>query len=410
MNDATPPSAPQPRPTQVVPLSRRGSLVAQSAAAREISLRPTTLEEFLPSVQPWIRLGGWLVVAGFSVGSVFLAMWPYRVVVRGPGLARPSGETGVVSAPRSGRVRAILVRPDQPVERGQVMAILDPTDLQGRQLQLGQNSAALRSQQSARNQEAMAAVEAAELEVEKARAALAFAQSEYDRYLLLLRSGAGSAQQMEEKKANLGVARADLAKAGRMVAELRSRSTSELARLSQELNENRAEQAQLGRDLGRTSVRSPVQGVVLSLALRNPMQEVAAGQELARIAPRTGGLLVKMQVASEDIAEVAPGQRADLRVAACPYPDFGTLPGRVVSVAADTLPSAVEQTPGPGGLTDVPEMKRYIVTIRPDRPDLRTATRRCALRPGMDLRADITTRQETLLSFVLRKARLLVSQ
>jgi multidrug efflux pump subunit AcrA (membrane-fusion protein) len=50
----------------------------------------------------------------------------------------------------------------------------------------------------------------------------------------------------------------------------------------------------------------------------------------------------------------------------------------------------------------------YVVTLRPDHTQLRSSSRSCELRLGMDLRADITTRVETVLQFLLRKSRLLV--
>jgi multidrug efflux pump subunit AcrA (membrane-fusion protein) len=50
------------------------------------------------------------------------------------------------------------------------------------------------------------------------------------------------------------------------------------------------------------------------------------------------------------------------------------------------------------------------VTLKPSRTVLRSGGRSCAVKLGMQLQADIITRQETILRFVLRKTRLLVGQ
>ncbi len=49
----------------------------------------------------------------------------------------------------------------------------------------------------------------------------------------------------------------------------------------------------------------------------------------------------------------------------------------------------------------------YEVTIEPDSLSLGKGDRQCTLQLGMEGRADIITREETVLKFLLRKARLL---
>jgi len=299
------------------------------------------------------------------------------------------------------------------VEQGEVLAVLDGADLEGRELKLQQARTALDSQLDSQRRENRAALQGARLEVQKAEAGYDLANSEYQRYSQLVSSGAASREQMEEKAAGLSVARSTLAKARRDVEQQQSRGATALAILEQQRAANRADQAQLGRDLGRTVVRAPVSGVVFSMALRNPLQVVAAGQELARIAPESTELLVKVLVPSEDIANVEPGQRAYLRLSGCPFPDFGTLGAQVVSVAPDAQAGSAATDPssasaGPGGAGGGMGSGGYVVTLRPDHTQLRSSSRSCELRLGMDLRADITTRVETVLQFLLRKSRLLV--
>ena len=372
-------------------------------------LHEASSEEFLPSVRPWVRLAGFTLVGSFAAAIALMAVWPYRVVVRGNGVVRPSGETSVIHAPFAGRVRQVVVRPNETVVKAQVLALLDPADLQGKQLQVGQSERALELQARALINQGQAALQAAELEVKKSGAALQFAEAEYRRYQQLAGTGAIPSIQLDEKVANYNVARANLAKARQAVAEQRSRNLNEQAALQKELAGNRAEVSQVARDLNKTSLTAPVAGVLFSLNLRNPGQMVSVGEEVARIAPSEAGLLVKVVVPSQDITNVEIAQQADLRITGCPYPDFGTLKAKVISMAPEANLAASRANSTASALAagaDAMPAGGYEVTLQPDAIVLRSSSRSCALRLGMDLTADITTRQETVLQFLLRKARL----
>lgn len=391
------------RPVVAYPRNR----LATRVLAAGLVLREASSEEFLPSVALWVRLAGLTMLGSFAAAIALMAVWPYRVVVRGAGVVRPTGETSVINAPFAARVRQVLVRPNERVHAGQVLAVLDPADLAGKQQQLGQSERALALQARALVNQGSAALESAQLEVDKSKAALRFAAAEYRRFQQLAGTGSITATQLQEKQENTNVARSNLAKARQAVAEQRSRNVKDQAELQKELAINQSEAGQISRDLAKTSVKAPGPGVLFSLNLRNPGQMVAAGEELARIAPSQAGLLVKVLVSSQDITNVEVAQRADLRISGCPYPDYGTLKAKVVSIAPEaTLPAATDQPrgaapPGPTGPGG-----GYEVTMLPSGAVLRSNTRRCDLRIGMDLSADITTRVETVLSFLLRKTRL----
>jgi multidrug efflux pump subunit AcrA (membrane-fusion protein) len=412
----TEPSPTPPERTPAVPLATRSPRSQVVGHPRSLSHRPvdsglvlrdTTAAEFLPSVRPWVRFAGAFLVGSFAAAVGLMHVWPYRVVVRGAGLVRPSGETSVVNAPFAGRVRKLLVRSNQSVQAGDVLAVLDPADLEGKERQLRQSQQALAEQAEALRRQGRAAEESTVLEIEKAEAALRFAEAEYQRYQRLAGTGSIPAIQLEEKEASYRIAQASLAKARQAVDEQRSRNANEQAQLVQELTTNRAERDQLDRDLRKTAVTAPVSGVIFSINLRNPQQVVAAGEELARIAPSGAALVVKVVVPSQEIDNVEVGQKADLRIGGCPYPDFGTLKARVVSIAPEAqLPGGGSPQDERGSAPTPSGSGGYEVTLQPERTELRSGGRTCQLRQGMDLTADITTRIETVLRFLLRKGRL----
>jgi len=365
------------------------------------------LEDYIPSVRPWLPISSLAVISSAALGVGFMAVCPYRVVVRGPGWIRPAGEQVLVNAPFEGRVVSIDVRTNQPVAAGQPIVTLDRARLRGEVQLAGRSREALRQQMQALRQEATADYSRAELEVEKSRSTLDFARSEVRRYENLVRQGAATASLFEAKRAAVAEATATYNQAIENLDAVRSQARSREAELRREWAGIDRSSQEGARNLVNATVRSPVKGIIFQLQVQNPQQTIAAGQALAVITPSSAEKLVKVEVRSEDVQDIIPGQRADLRIASCPYPDFGTLPARVISVSPDALPQrgVAEGTEGVA-----PSSNLYEVTLKPLRLVLRGSARSCAVKMGMHLKADILTREETVLRFVLRKTRLLVGR
>jgi HlyD family secretion protein len=117
-------------------------------------------------------------------------------------------------------------------------------------------------------------------------------------------------------------------------------------------------------------------------------------------------LEVKVFVAIQDIGDVAVGQAVFMRVSACPYPDYGTLRATVTAISPDAITSQdpsrlIERGSRLGSITG------YEVTGRPDVLVLEDAGRSCKIQAGMEGRVDIVSKEETVLHFLLRKARLI---
>lgn len=378
-----------------------------SALSEAVLLPQLDLEDYVPSIRPWLRISTLAVVASAALGVGFMAVSPYRVVVRGPGFVRPAGEQVLVNAPFEGRVVSIDVRTNQAVEAGQPIVTLDRSRLRGEVQQAGRSREALAQQMQALRQQAEADLAKAELEVEKNRSSLEFARSEMQRYELLARQGAAPTSLFEAKRASLAEATATYNQAVQSLTAVRPQARSREAELRKEMSVIERSSQEGARNLVNATVRAPVKGIVFQLKVQNPEQTIAAGQELAVITPSSAEKLVKVEVRSEDVDNIRPGQRAELRIAGCPYPDFGTLPARVISVSPDALPqrSATEGTEGAAQASNL-----YEVKLKPERALLQGGSRSCEVKLGMQLQADIITRQETILRFVLRKTRLLVGQ
>ncbi len=166
---------------------------------------------------------------------------------------------------------------------------------------------------------------------------------------------------------------------------------------------------QVQQDLQKTVIISPETGTILKLELRNSGQVVSPGEHVAQISPSNTPLELKARITAEDISKVQVCKaekvshcqqgKVQMRVSAYPYPDYGILKGAVRSISADAItPESNEKA----SFTPY-----YDVTIEPERLYLEKADKQYPIQPGMEVTANIISQEETVLTFLLRKARLL---
>ncbi|BAU14658.1 HlyD family secretion protein [Leptolyngbya sp. NIES-3755] len=411
--------------------------------------------EFLPRLSPWAIAGGGVMLTVFGAAIVLSTVLKYNVTVKAPATVRPAGDLRLVQSAIEGTVKEITVKENQKVKAGDIVARMDDSrlmttksqlegDLRQGRLQLNQVNAqiqALDSQIAAESNVVDRSVQAAEAQlrsqqrvfqdqqstaasnVDEARAALNLAQDELRRFRQLAAQGAVPALTLKAKEAAVQVAQAkvdrastalnptdaEIARAQEEIAQTQARGASTLATLRQQREQLLQNQIELQRQLDRTSkelqqversfdqsvVRAPISGTVLQLNLRNADQVVRSGEAIAFIAPQNAPFVLKGQIAAQDIDKVKPGQTIQMRVSACPFPDYGTLNGVIKTVAPDARP-AIENAPA-----------TYEITMEPAQSFVGDERRQCPLQAGMEGSVDVISRQETVVQFLLRKTRLI---
>jgi HlyD family type I secretion membrane fusion protein len=435
--------------------------------SNEAVLPKASSDEFLPPISPWTTLGGLFMVGTVGVAFILAALFKYNVTVKAPATVRPLGELRIVQAAKEGTVERIKVKENQVVKQGEIIAILDDSRLQTQKNQLQGNIQQLQRQltqmnaqiaaldrqitaETNRNQRVIASAQAdlsrnqrdyqdrqitTQTDVKEAEAALRLANAEFNAYQQLVESGAVSQLQFQQKQqavkaalarlegvqASLNPSAANVAIASERIAQEKATGEATTATLNKEhvaLIQQQIElQNQLERDvrqlqqveidLKQTIIAAPTEGTILKLNLRNSSQTVQPGTEIAQIAPSNTQSVVKALVTSQDIGKVKTAQNVQLRVSACPYPDYGTLKGVVSAISPDAIALQQDGTTSTVGSHVSGTPSFYEVTIQPERLSLSDGTRQCLIQLGMEGRADIISREETILQFLLRKARLI---
>jgi multidrug efflux pump subunit AcrA (membrane-fusion protein) len=354
------------------------------------SLHSLQGDEFLPPIARWMHLGGLFLVGAFGMALALAAVLEYHVKVRAIATVRPAQEVQLVQGETEGRVKHIEVSENQVVKQGEVLAYLDSPRLP--QLQAEQRA----TESTLENSQTQLARFEFQLEV-------------FDVQILQeagLNASAIVAIQQEppgDRDYHIESALAQIAKLkpkrGEQLAKARDRLLEHFETVNVKLSRLYAQQQQIAREIEAVVVRAPVTGKILQLNLRNPGQILRPGDAIARLVPSDVPLTIAALVAARDIGQVERGQRAQLRVSAYPYPDYGLLEGKVAAIAPDALPC---QGNCPAGVSAY-----YEVAIAPTQPYLVRRDRRYPLQPGMEVIADIISRKERVATFILRKARLL---
>jgi HlyD family secretion protein len=295
---------------------------------------------------------------------------------------------------------------------------------------------------------AQANLQKAQADLQKAQADLSFAQVDRDRYEQLAQVGAIGKREFEQKKlivtqtqatlegekkavdiaqakvqaasAAVNPSNATIAIATERIAQEIARGRATIATLKKEkqaliqrrveiqnqLGQSQKELLQVARQLQDTILRASSDGIILKLNLRNPGQVLRASEAIAEIAPNNAPLVIKAMIPTQEIKNVTIGHKAQLRIDACPYPDYGTLKGVVKAVSPDAITSTNNTDAAKSGST-TPAPSYFEATIQPESLTFGNGDRQCHIQSGMEVKADIISQEDTVLQFMLRKARLI---
>jgi multidrug efflux pump subunit AcrA (membrane-fusion protein) len=227
---------------------------------------------------------------------------------------------------------------------------------------------------------------------------------------------------LENTRAALNPIDAEVAIARENIARERATGTATLASLQRDkealiqqrieiekqIESDNSELQQVEKEIAQTAIAAPADGILFQLNLRNSGQTVKMGDKIAQIAPSQTGLAIEALVAAQDISKVKTEQPAQMRVSACPYPDYGTLKGSVTNISPDVISSQNNpSSANPSSQSTNASNDFYAVTIKPESLSLSQGQKKCLVQLGMEGRADIISREETVLQFLLRKARLI---
>jgi len=164
----------------------------------------------------------------------------------------------------------------------------------------------------------------------------------------------------------------------------------------EKLNEVEAEMSRIQESGGaledqvkRTSVRSPVKGVVKQLLINTVNGVVQPGMDIIEIVPLDDKLLVEAKIKPSDVAYLYPGLKAVVKFTAYDFAIYGGLEGEVVLVSADTI-------------VDEEGNSFYLIRVKTDKSYLEKENEKHAILIGMVANVDIITGKKTVMDYILK--------
>ena len=336
-------------------------------------------------------------------------------ITRSDGRIVPDGREQVIASLESGILRELFVKEGQEVAAGQELAQLDPTRVEAQQNEGQAKRLALKAQVARLSAEAsgkplkfppevLAVPRIAEAEMEAfeaRRRLLDEAVSSINRSTALLGREQKLAQDMSAKGLMSDV---ELMRLNRQVNEMqqqrqerigrfRQEASSEAVRVSNELAQQDEQMVVRQDALARTSLKSPVRGVVKNIRVSTVGGIVGAGAPIMEISPLGPRVLVEARIRPRDIGFVRVGQIAEVKLSGYDFNVYGGLEGKIEYIGPDAVNPEGDKA-GEGGY--------YRATIAADRNNLRMKGKPLPVIPGMTATVEIKTGERSVLSYLLR--------
>lgn len=358
------------------------------------------------------------IITILCLALLCLLAWAYfgRVeeVSSGTGKVVPTSREQRVESLEGGILAELLVAEGDIVEKGQVLARLDPTKVGSNVEESAARyraalAAAARLQAEVEGGEPAypALLEAhpdltgAETELYRARrrslaqslewvlASLELVRSELRLTRSLMQEGAAS--NVEVLRLERQVAELEL-KQSELRSEYRVRARDELAKVKGELDALSSVVEGRADSLTRLTFHSPVRGVVKDIEVTTIGGVIPANGRLMAIVPLDEKLLIEARVSPRDIAFIHPGQEAKVKITAYDYAIYGGLDGRVTVISPDTIQDEVK-----------PDEYYYRVFVVTDADALvNKQGRRFPIVPGMVSTVDIKTGSKTVFEYLIK--------
>lgn len=186
-----------------------------------------------------------------------------------------------------------------------------------------------------------------------------------------------------------------------IVAENRMQLRAERVEHATQLEKLRQELAKQERRNLLTELKAPQDGVIKDLATHTAGTVVSPGTILMTLVPDKERLRAEVWVRNEDVGFVRPGQAVKLKLAAFQFQKYGMVDGRVAQVGAD----AADGDAGKAGVEETATPLLYRTLVDLDAPELLVDGRRYALRPGMQVAAEVNLGDRSVLEYVLSPIR-----
>jgi len=179
------------------------------------------------------------------------------------------------------------------------------------------------------------------------------------------------------------------------VNRFRQDASAELVKTQTDLTMLGEQQVVRDDMLKRTTLTSPVRGLVKNIRMNTLGGVVSAGAPVMEIVPVDDQVLVELRIKPADIGWVRVGHPVEIKLSAYDFSVYGSLHGTVDTLSPDAMGEGTNPATGA-------EASWYRALVRADATQLQAAGKPLTVLPGMVGTAEIRTGRRSVLSFILR--------
>ena len=368
-----------------------------------------TESEMLPQDPPaWImRASGWLLIAFFAIALVAACLVHLPENVTAPFVLVPREGADPIQSPYLAILHKVSVSEGDAVKAGQELFVLQSDEIRNRDTQNRTLAEDLRTREESLKKTESAF--AAQMEIKDAEIAQSKSEVEFrerhsktnaelvDRMEKLSKNGGISQVELLRMRLDLAASEKDYSVAQRSLQQVtldRQRLDMEHARQRgqdlAEIEKIKFRLAALKSDLENTeqnllTLRAPYDGVVISLAQKNPGSVLQNGQELCQLARLDSQPRARLLLNEAGLPKLSMGQRVRCFFAAYPYQRYGVVDAHLDWVS----PSVVTAPEGP----------RFVALASLDEQTTAKRAKPLALRVGMRGEARIVVGSRTMIEY-----------
>ena len=307
------------------------SLAVRPLNPQEVQLRPAPL---------WSKALAWTIISTASLGFIFAVFAKIDEVVLAPGELQPLGAERPVKAPFAGVIKDIVAKEGQKVYAGDTLLRFD-ADVSRKRKETLETQIKLERK---RFEEESRAVEARKRGVVERlnglKRSLNTESSIYTNIIPLAEIGAMQLTELlrqrnkvEQLESDAQVVKADLEEVEAQLNKLKQESLREVSEIERQLVE-------VEDTITKEKLSAPIAGIVYGMIPSSAGYAASAGETLVKVVPG-GEIEAKIYITNQDVGFMKPGMKAQIRVDAFPFTQFGSITGSLKSVG--TLPLEPDQ-------------------------------------------------------------------
>ena len=355
------------------------SLAVRPLNPQEVQLRPAPL---------WSKALAWTIISTASLGFIFAVFAKIDEVVLAPGELQPLGAERPVKAPFAGVIKDIVAKEGQKVNAGDTLLRFD-ADVSRKRKETLETQIKLERK---RFEEESRAVEARKRGVVERlnglKRSLNTESSIYTNIIPLAEIGAMQLTELlrqrnkvEQLESDAQVVKADLEEVEAQLNKLKQESLREISELERQMVE-------VEDTITKEKLSAPIAGIVYGMIPSSAGYAASAGETLVKVVPG-GEIEAKIYITNQDVGFMKPGMKAQIRVDAFPYTQFGSITGSLKSVG--TLPLEPDQQN---------PMPRFPAYVKIDKDYLEKDGEKYEISAGQSVQVNLILRDKRVISLL----------